>query len=97
MITSRTGDTLIVKTDSGNVTVVLTDTTATKDNTGLFGSDRIYMMDTVLIPGLKVSVDRTSDEQGRVVAGTITVDGDDLETSQMIEAGGTAGRLLHHG
>jgi outer membrane protein OmpA-like peptidoglycan-associated protein len=41
----------------------------------------------VLIPGLKVSIDGTSDEQGRVVAKTITVDGDDLETSEMIEAG----------
>jgi hypothetical protein len=39
------------------------------------------------MPGLKVDVDGKSDGQGRVVAKTITVDGDDLETSQMIEAG----------
>jgi outer membrane protein OmpA-like peptidoglycan-associated protein len=41
----------------------------------------------VLIPGLKVDVDGTSGENGQVVAKTITVDGDDLETSEMIEAG----------
>jgi OOP family OmpA-OmpF porin len=34
-----------------------------------------------------VDVDGTSGENGQVVAKTITVDGDDLETSEMIEAG----------
>lgn len=41
----------------------------------------------LLIPGLKVKVDGESDDQGRVVAKTITVDGDDLETAEMIQAG----------
>jgi OOP family OmpA-OmpF porin len=45
------------------------------------------MADVVLIPGLKVDVDGTSGENGQVVAKTVTVDGDDLETSEMIEAG----------
>jgi outer membrane protein OmpA-like peptidoglycan-associated protein len=40
----------------------------------------------VLIPGLKVSVDGVSGEQG-VAAKTITVDGDDLETAELIQAG----------
>jgi len=87
MITSRAGDTLIVKSGGKDVTVVLTDNTRTKDNKGLFGLDRQEMAATVLIPGLKVDVDGTSDEQGRLIAKTITVDGDDLETSEMIEAG----------
>ena len=87
MISSRTGDTLIVKSTSGNVTVVLTDDTRTKDDKGLFGLEKQEMAETVLIPGLKVDVDGTSDDQGRVVAKTITVDGDDLEASEMIEAG----------
>ena len=39
------------------------------------------------MPGLKLEVDGTLDDQGRIVAKTITVDGDDLETAQMIEAG----------
>jgi OmpA-OmpF porin, OOP family len=87
MISTRTGETLIVKTADGNVTIVLTDDTTTKDDKGLFGLDKQRMSNVVLIPGLKVDVDGRSDEQGRVVAKTITVDGDDLETSEMIEAG----------
>ncbi|PYT45089.1 MAG: OmpA family protein [Acidobacteria bacterium] len=45
------------------------------------------MSNVVLIPGLKVDIDGTSDEQGRVVARTITVDGDDLETAEMVQSG----------
>jgi outer membrane protein OmpA-like peptidoglycan-associated protein len=67
--------------------VVLTDDTRTKDDKGLFGLDKQHMSSVVLIPGLKVDVDGTSDEHGRVVAKTITVDGDDLETAEMIQSG----------
>jgi OmpA-OmpF porin, OOP family len=88
MITSRTGETLIVKSAEGSsVTVVLTDGTVTKDDKGLFGLDKKHLSSVVLIPGLKVEVDGTSDAQGRVVAKTITTDGDDLETAEMIQAG----------
>lgn len=87
MIKNRTGDRLIVATAQGDVTVVLTDDTVTKDKTGLFGLGKEKMADVVLIPGLKVDVDGSSGENGQVVAKTITVDGDDLETSEMIEAG----------
>jgi OmpA-OmpF porin, OOP family len=87
MITTRTGETLLVKSGGTNTTVVLTDETTTKDDRGLFGLDKHHMSNVVLIPGLKVEVDGTTDDQGRVVAKTITVDGDDLETSEMIEAG----------
>jgi hypothetical protein len=87
MITTRTGETLIVQTADGNVTVVLTDDTTTKDDKGLFGLDKQRMSNAVLIPGLKVDVDGTSDGQDRVVAKTITVDGDDLESAEMIQAG----------
>jgi OmpA-OmpF porin, OOP family len=87
MINTRTGETLIVQSGGQNTTVVLTDDTKTRDRKGLFGLDKQQISSAVLIPGLKVSVDGTSDDQGRVVAKTITVDGDDLETSEMIEAG----------
>ena len=87
MITARTGETLIVASSTGNVTVVLTDDTRTKDDRGLFGLDKDRLSDVVLIPGLKVEVEGTSDENGRIVAKTITTDGDDLETAEMIEAG----------
>jgi OmpA-OmpF porin, OOP family len=87
MIISRTGETLIVNTSSGKVTVILTEETKTKDNKGVFGLRKEYMANTVLIPGLKVQVDGASDPEGRVTAKTITVDGDDLETAEMIQAG----------
>ena len=87
MITSRTADTLIVKSAPGSVTVALTGDTKTKDNTGVFGLSTDPMSDTVLVPGLKVDIAGSHDEQGRIVAGTITVDGDDLETAEMIQSG----------
>jgi len=87
MINSRTGETLTLASDKGNVIVLLTDSTTTKDDTGLFGLGTDRMASVVLIPGLKVNVDGASNEQGQFVAKTITVDGDDLETSEMIQAG----------
>ena len=87
MITDRTGETLIVKSDTGTFTVVLTGQTRTKDNTGVFGLSRDEMSGVVLIPGLKVDIDGTSEEGGRIMAETITVDGDDLETAEMIQSG----------
>jgi OmpA-OmpF porin, OOP family len=87
MISSRAGDTLTVSSGQGNTIVILTNDTVTKDDKGLFGLDKEQMADVVLIPGLKVDVDGTPDDQGRIVAKTITVDGDDLEASQMIQAG----------
>jgi OmpA-OmpF porin, OOP family len=87
MIISRTGETLTVKVSSGTVTVLLTEDTKTKDNKGLIGLRKEYMANTVLIPGLKIEVDGMTDSEGRVVAKTITVDGDDLETAEMIQAG----------
>jgi OOP family OmpA-OmpF porin len=98
MISGRTGETLIVNTESGKVTVVLTEGTKIKDNRGLFGLQEDVMAPTVLIPGLKVSVDGMNNGEGRVVAKTITVDGDDIESSQMIQAGlqPTADQVLEH-
>jgi OmpA-OmpF porin, OOP family len=88
MIISRTGETLIVKTKEGKVTVVLDDDTKTRDKKGVFGLQKEHMSNTVLIPGLKVDVDGVSGVHfGQIVAKTITVDGDDLETAEMIQAG----------
>jgi outer membrane protein OmpA-like peptidoglycan-associated protein len=98
IISGRTGETLIVNGSQSKFTVVLADDTRVKDNTGLFGWGRTEMSMTVLMPGVKISVDGTRDTQGRVLAKTITVDGDDIETSQMIEAGlqPTADQVLEH-
>jgi OmpA-OmpF porin, OOP family len=87
MIMARAGETMIVSSSGEKRTVVLTANTRVKDDKGLFGLEKQEMADTVLIPGLKVRIDGSADGQGRFVAETITVDGDDLETSQMVEAG----------
>ncbi|PWT81912.1 MAG: OmpA family protein [Acidobacteria bacterium] len=87
MIISRTGETLQVKTSDATVTVVLDDGSRTVDRTGLFGLGKTDYSNAVLIPGLKVDLSGVSDDQGRVVAKTITVDGDDLEAAQMIQSG----------
>jgi OmpA-OmpF porin, OOP family len=87
MIISRTGDTFVVKSASGTTMVVLTDETTTKDDRGLLGLEKQQLSDTVLIPGLKVLIDGATDAQGRFVAKTITTDGDDLETAEMIQSG----------
>jgi OmpA-OmpF porin, OOP family len=87
MIMSRGGDALMVSGSSGRTTVLLSANTRVKDDKGLFGLDKQEMADTVLIPGLKIRVEGSSDSLGQFRAQTITVDGDDLEASQMIEAG----------
>jgi outer membrane protein OmpA-like peptidoglycan-associated protein len=87
IIITRTGETLIVNGKDGKTTVVLDDSTTTKDDKGLFGLQKEHMSNAVLIPGLKVKVDGVSDDRGRVVARTITVDGDDLEAAEMIQSG----------
>ena len=87
MITARNGETLIVKSGDSTTTVVLTEDTTTKDDKGLFGLDKEHMSNVVLVPGLKVEVDGKTDDAGRFAAKTITVDGDDLETAEMIQSG----------
>lgn len=87
MIATRTGETLILDTSDGKKTVVVTDDTKVQDRRGLFGLEKSPLAQTVLIPGLKVKVSGTTDDQGRIVAKTITTDGDDMETAEMIQAG----------
>ncbi len=87
MIMSRGGDALMVSGSSGRTTVLLSANTRVKDDKGLFGLDKQEMADTILIPGLKIRVEGSPDSLGQFRAQTITVDGDDLEASQMIEAG----------
>jgi len=85
MISGRTGETLILSTTDGNVTVVMDDSTKVQQPKGL-GMRKKQVSAAVLIPGLKVSVDGTGDSS-QVTAKTITFDKDDLETAEMIQAG----------
>jgi OOP family OmpA-OmpF porin len=86
MITSRTGETLILNTTDGKTTVVMDDSTKVQQPKGL-GIRKKQVSAAVLIPGLKVSVDGVTDDQNRLVAKTINFDANDLETAEMIQAG----------
>jgi OmpA-OmpF porin, OOP family len=87
LITARTGDTIVLKsTDGSSVTVTLDDDTRVQQPKGL-GMRKQQMSAAVLIPGLKVSVDGTSQDATHVLAKSITFDKDDLETAEMIQAG----------
>jgi hypothetical protein len=67
MIIARTGETLIVSDSGTKTTIVLTDDTKVRDKKGVLGIRKKQFSAAVLIPGLKVSVDGTADDQGRVV------------------------------
>jgi OmpA-OmpF porin, OOP family len=86
VIATRTGETLVLATDSGNVTVVLNDDTKVQQPKGL-GLRKKQMSVTVLVPGLRVTADGVGDAQSRVVAKTITFDADDLQMAEAIQAG----------
>jgi len=87
LITARTGDMIVLKTtDGSSVTVVLDDDTKVQQPKGL-GVRKKQMSAAVLIPGLKVSVDGTSKDATHVLAKSVTFDGDDLQTAEMIQAG----------
>ncbi len=87
LITARTGDTIVLKTTDGStMTVTLDDDTKVQQPKGL-GIRKKQMSAAVLIPGLKISVAGTSQDDTHVLAKSITFDGDDLETAEMIQAG----------
>jgi OmpA-OmpF porin, OOP family len=87
LITARTGDTIVLKTtDGSSVTVTLDDDTKVQQPKGL-GVRKKQMSAAVLIPGLKVSVEGTSQDVTHVLAKSITFDKDDLQTAEMIQAG----------
>jgi OOP family OmpA-OmpF porin len=87
MITGRTGESMTIKTADGSaVTVVLNDDTKVQQPKGL-GLRKKQMSATVLVPGLKISVDGVGDAQSHVVAKSINFSSEDLETAEAIQAG----------
>src|SRR5215469_9134508 len=81
LITTRTGETILVKTTEGStVTVVLDDDTKVQQPKGL-GLRKEKMSAAALIPGLKVSVEGTNQDSTHLLAKTITFDKDDLQTA----------------
>jgi OOP family OmpA-OmpF porin len=88
LITGRDSDTLTLRTlESGNVVVVLTDTTSVVQPKGLLKLRKEEMGVTALMPGLKIEVEGVGDAQNRVVANTIKFSKDDLKTAEAVQAG----------
>jgi outer membrane protein OmpA-like peptidoglycan-associated protein len=86
IINSRTGATMTLQTqDSGNVVVVLTDSTQVLEPEGAFRKKHLAM--TALIPGLSVQVKGSFNAQNQLVADSVTFHGSDLKTAQDIQAG----------
>jgi outer membrane protein OmpA-like peptidoglycan-associated protein len=86
IIKSKTGETLIVMNPEKQTTTTILLTNDTKVHELKVFSQKDVSAD-VLIPGLKISAEGTSDDQGRVVAKKIDFDSGDMETAQMIQAG----------
>lgn len=86
IIKSKTGETLIVTNPEKQTTTTVLLTNDTKVHQLKVFSQKDVSAD-VLIPGLKISFEGTSDDQGRVVAKKVDFDSGDMETAQMIQAG----------
>ena len=87
VINGRSGATMSLQTDSGNVVVVLNDATQVEDVSGLFHSRKKQMGVTALVPGLQVQVQGNYNAQNQMVASTVKFNGKDLQTATDIQAG----------
>jgi outer membrane protein OmpA-like peptidoglycan-associated protein len=85
IIISSTGETVIVSTPEGGKTTVVLGNDTKVQQWGVISEKQVPA--TVLIPGLKVSVEGTNDDQNRIVAKEIDFDSGDLKTAQEIQAG----------
>ena len=86
-ITTRTGETVVLKTNDGNsLTVVVDENTRVQQPRGL-GIRRRQVSADLLIPGLRVSVDGTRKDATHVQARTVTFNKYDLQMAQVIQAG----------
>ncbi len=89
VINGRSGGTMTVQTQDGNVVVVLNDFTSVEDESGLFHARRKQMGLTVLVPGLQVTVQGNYNPQNQLVADTVKFNGKNLQTATDIQAGVT--------
>jgi OOP family OmpA-OmpF porin len=88
MVQARSGATMIVQTaDSPKVVVLLTDETQVGQIQGVLKARRKEMSMAALIPGLKVQVEGTYNDQTQLVARLVKFQGNDLERAQSVQAG----------
>jgi OOP family OmpA-OmpF porin len=88
IIKARDGDTMILQTsDSPDLKVLLTSDTEVGQVQGLLQVRRKDMLMAALIPGLPVKVQGTQNDQGELVATSVSFKGNDLERAETIQAG----------
>jgi outer membrane protein OmpA-like peptidoglycan-associated protein len=89
IINGRTGPTMTVQTQDGNVVVVLNEFTTVEDVSGIFHARRKQMGVTALVPGLQVQVQGNYNAQNQLVANTVKFNSKNLQTATDIQAGVT--------
>ena len=87
VINGRSGNTMTVQTDAGNVVVVLNSDTQVEDIQGVFHARKKQMAMTALVPGLAVEVEGSYNGQNQLVANTVKFNGKSLKTATDIQAG----------
>ena len=87
IITGRAGDTMTVKTETGNVVARLTENTDVSAKKGRLGLIKKEAAATALIPGLKVGVEGVGDDKGQLIATKVHFTSSDLKTARAIQAG----------
>ena len=88
VIKTRDGDIMILQTsDSPSLKVLLTNDTEVGQVQGLLQVRRKDMSMAALIPGLAVKVQGTHDDQGELVATSVSFKGNDLERAETMQAG----------
>jgi len=89
IINRRSGNTMTLQTDAGNVVVVLTPDTQVDEVEGVFHARKKEMAVTALMPGLAVQVGGSYNAQNQVVASSVKFKGSSLQTATDIQAGVT--------
>jgi outer membrane protein OmpA-like peptidoglycan-associated protein len=89
IINGRTGPTMTVQTQGGNVVVVLNEFTTVEDVSGIFHARKKQMGVTALVPGLQVQVQGNYNAQNQLVADTVKFNSKNLQTATDIQAGVT--------
>ena len=87
VITKTMGDTFVVKTEDGPVTVSLNAESQVRQQIGLVGARHKQVDRGILLPGLKVHFEGVGDDQGQVVAKYVDYESDDLALAEVIQAG----------
>lgn len=87
LIVARSGNEIIVEYMKGaELAFLLTDSTKVSQVGGVFKARRKQMSMAALIPGLKVKVEATHNEERKLVATSVKFKGDDLENAESAEA-----------